>query len=127
MTPGRGDGRRTSDHLANERTFLAWIRTSISVTGLGFVVARFSVWLRELAVRFGGPVRPAQTGLSLPLGVSMMGLGGILALIAAGRYRATRIAIDQDKSAADSRTIMVVTIMVLAITAGLVAYMLATA
>ena len=30
---------RTSDHLANERTFLAWTRTSIAVLGLGFVVA----------------------------------------------------------------------------------------
>ena len=121
------DGRHTSDHLANERTFLAWIRTSISVTGLGFVVAKFSVWLRELAVRFGGPARPAHTRLSLPLGIAMMALGAALAVIAAWRYRATRIAIDQNQSAADTRTIMLVTIMVLIITASLVAYMLATA
>lgn len=36
------------DHLANERTLLAWIRTSIALIGLGFVVARFGIVLHEL-------------------------------------------------------------------------------
>jgi putative membrane protein len=34
---------RASEYLANERTFLAWIRTSIAVVSLGFVLARFGV------------------------------------------------------------------------------------
>ena len=38
-----------TEYLANERTFLAWIRTSIAVISLGFVIAKFSVWLNELA------------------------------------------------------------------------------
>ena len=46
--PGEG---RVSDYLANERTFLAWIRTSIAVMSLGFVVAKFSLWLRLLGAR----------------------------------------------------------------------------
>jgi inner membrane protein YidH len=37
--------------LVNERTFLAWLRKSIAVMSLGFVVARFGLWLRELALR----------------------------------------------------------------------------
>src|ERR687886_1234399 len=38
---------RSIQFLANERTFLAWLRTSIAIIGLGFVVARFSLFLRE--------------------------------------------------------------------------------
>src|ERR671933_327093 len=38
---------RSTQFLANERTFLAWLRTSIAIIGLGFVVARFSLFLRE--------------------------------------------------------------------------------
>jgi putative membrane protein len=38
---------KASDHLANERTFLAWIRTSISIIVFGFVVAKFGITLRE--------------------------------------------------------------------------------
>src|SRR5260370_7300422 len=36
-----------SDHLANERTVLAWIRTSISVIALGVAINRFSLFLME--------------------------------------------------------------------------------
>jgi putative membrane protein len=32
------------DYLAEERTFLAWIRTGISLMGFGFVVARFGIF-----------------------------------------------------------------------------------
>jgi hypothetical protein len=38
---------RVADHLANERTFLAWIRTSIGIMGFGFVVVKFSRFLRQ--------------------------------------------------------------------------------
>lgn len=34
-----------SDHAANERTFLAWVRTSIAVTAFGFLVERFDLFL----------------------------------------------------------------------------------
>jgi uncharacterized membrane protein YidH (DUF202 family) len=47
--------------LANDRTLLAWVRTAIALAGLGFVVARFGLFLRELS---GGPRWPALvTGL----------------------------------------------------------------
>lgn len=35
-------------YLAAERTFLAWIRTGLSLMGFGFVVARFGLFLREI-------------------------------------------------------------------------------
>lgn len=37
-----------SDHLANERTLLAWIRTSIAVIALGIAINRFSLFLMEM-------------------------------------------------------------------------------
>ncbi len=37
-----------NDHLAAERTFLAWIRTGLALTGFGFVLARLSLILQEL-------------------------------------------------------------------------------
>ena len=36
------------DYLAEERTFLAWIRTGITLMGLGFVVARFGIFLEQI-------------------------------------------------------------------------------
>jgi putative membrane protein len=37
------------DHSANERTFLAWVRTGIAIIAFGFVVERFNVFLVTLA------------------------------------------------------------------------------
>jgi hypothetical protein len=41
--------KRYSDHAANERTFLAWVRTAIAMMGFGFVIERFDLFLRYAA------------------------------------------------------------------------------
>jgi putative membrane protein len=38
-----------SDHAANERTFLAWIRTGIATIAFGFVVEKFNLFILTLA------------------------------------------------------------------------------
>jgi len=123
----RGRDRYTSDHLANERTFLAWIRTSIAVIGLGFVVAKFTVWLRELSARLDQPTQARHSSLSMPLGIALMVLGGILALTAAWRYRTVKAAILKGQSAAAERTTITVSIIVACIAAALIAYMIVSA
>jgi putative membrane protein len=40
---------RYSDHAANERTFLAWVRTGIAVIAFGFVVEKFNLFVKTLA------------------------------------------------------------------------------
>jgi uncharacterized protein (DUF302 family)/uncharacterized membrane protein YidH (DUF202 family) len=63
-----------SDYLAAERTFLAWIRTGVALMGLGFVVARFGLFLQMLQK---GPSSPtlAPYGLSFWLGTGFITLG----------------------------------------------------
>ncbi|BAW96802.1 hypothetical protein NIES970_17430 [[Synechococcus] sp. NIES-970] len=39
---------RQREHQANERTFLAWLRTSIALIGFGFAIARFGFFIRQL-------------------------------------------------------------------------------
>ena len=78
---------KASDHLANERTFLAWIRTSISVTVFGFVVAKFGITLRELLLARGSTIR--ESGVSLMIGLGFMAMGIFMALAAWFRYQAT--------------------------------------
>jgi len=38
------------DHAANERTYLAWIRTAIALMAFGFVIEKFDLFLRYLAI-----------------------------------------------------------------------------
>ncbi len=41
--------KRYSDHAANERTFLAWVRTAIAVMAFGFLIERFDLFLKFAA------------------------------------------------------------------------------
>jgi putative membrane protein len=46
--------RNFSDHAANERTFLAWVRTAIAVMAFGFLVAKFNLFLKIAAQSLAG-------------------------------------------------------------------------
>jgi putative membrane protein len=43
-----------SDHAANERTFLAWVRTAIAVMAFGFLIERFDLFLQVAAPSLAG-------------------------------------------------------------------------
>ena len=73
--------------LAAERTFLAWVRTSIAVASLGFVVAKFGIWLREFAAQLNPQIHMQSTAFSLPIGIGMMLFGGALTLCAAWHFK----------------------------------------
>ena len=68
------DARDPRVYLAAERTFLAWIRTGLALMGFGFVVARFGLFLRELAGA-SGQSAVAASGFSLPLGTALVLIG----------------------------------------------------
>jgi putative membrane protein len=86
---------RAADHLANERTFLAWIRTSISIIVFGFVVAKFGITLREFLRMQGNSAR--DSGMSLAIGVGFMAMGIFMALVSLVRYRATMNRLNADE------------------------------
>jgi putative membrane protein len=48
MPPKNTDPNRQRDHQANERTFLAWLRTSLALIGFGFAIARFGLFTRQI-------------------------------------------------------------------------------
>ncbi|GAB3890717.1 DUF202 domain-containing protein [Larkinella knui] len=77
-----------ADYLANERTFLAWIRTSIALMGFGFVIVKFALFIRQLSSALGETTALPSKGYSAFIGVSMVALGALMALLAFFRYRA---------------------------------------
>jgi len=104
--PVRVKNRRV--HFANERTFLAWIRTSIGIMAFGFVVEKFALFLKQAAYYLGavglrgagphqgGPAGPPSPGYSSVLGIMLVGLGALMALLAFVRYKRVEKQIDED-------------------------------
>ena len=75
-------------HQANERTLLAWIRTALSMMGFGFVVARFGLFLRELAAAHDTTVAPPGAHWSLWTGLALAFLGVLTVAGGLLRFRA---------------------------------------
>ena len=75
-------------YFAAERTFLAWIRTGLGLMGVGFAVARFGLFLRELqASQSHGPAH--ATGMSVYSGVALVTLGVVVNLAAVAQHLRT--------------------------------------
>ena len=87
------DSNRARDHLANERTFLAWVRTSVAIVVFGFAIGRFAIAMRQLAA-FQGHVSKT-TGLSVWMGMSSIVAGVVMVVAGLLRYRKTRAQLDQ--------------------------------
>jgi putative membrane protein len=75
-----------ADYLANERTFLAWIRTSIAIMGFGFVIVKFAVFIRQVALMMGSPVETPQNRHSAIVGIVMVVVGALMATFSYLRY-----------------------------------------
>ncbi|MGQ9756232.1 MAG: YidH family protein [Desulfotomaculales bacterium] len=82
--PGRG---RIREHLANERTFLAWVRTGIAILALGFVFERFSVFVDLIKrARTTDRVAPDLTRI---VGLGLIVLAALIIFLAASRFKIT--------------------------------------
>ena len=79
---GSGDPRT---YFAAERTLLAWVRTGLAMMGFGFVVARFGLFLRELA-SVEGTQSPSTLGVSLWVGTTLVLLGVVANVFAAAKH-----------------------------------------
>ena len=121
------DHHKCTEHLAVERTFLAWVRTGIAIISLGFVVAKFGIWLRELAARIDPTLHVHSTGMSLPMGIGMMGFGAILTVLAAWHCHAVHQAIDRGEVQVNRRLIVAVTVAVAVLAVLMIVSLLLTA
>src|SRR5215813_9614143 len=83
---------RARDHLANERTFLAWVRTAVATIVFGFAIGRFAIALEEF-FRFEGKTSNTP-GFSAWLGIASIAFGVLLIFTGLVRYRRTREQID---------------------------------
>jgi len=93
---------RYNDHAANERTFLAWVRTAIAVMAFGFLVEKFDLFL-EIAGRSLAGRSPSIGGQLVGniAGLLLIVLGGTMLVLAIVRFRRTARNIDSNETRPD--------------------------
>jgi putative membrane protein len=89
------NSNRARDHLANERTFLAWVRTSVAIVVFGFAIGRFAVAMRQLTAFQGHAAR--ATGFSVWMGAISILAGVVMAVAGLLRYRRVRAQLDEGR------------------------------
>lgn len=90
------------DHAANERTFLAWVRTGIAVIALGFVIEKFNLFVLTLARTAGLGNRVQLQRLAGSLGryegLAFIAGGIALIVLATLRFARTTVLIDDART-----------------------------
>ena len=121
-----GSPSRVSDHLANERTYLAWLRTGIAIIALGFVVAKFGLIVKELSGGAASSLPETSFHFSSIIGIALVIAGGMLDILALRRFKLNQDRIRMAKFEPSSGTEMVISGSIFVIAILLVLYLLLT-
>ena len=123
---------RLRDYMANERTFLAWMRTSIGIMAFGFVVEKFALFVRQISFfllsRSNAP-QSLHTLADLPgsssiLGIFLVGLGALIGFLAFIKYKRVEKQIGEGKYQQSLILEVMLTLAVLAIGISLIIYLI---
>ncbi len=110
-------------HMANERTFLAWIRTSIGIMAFGFVVEKFALFLKQLSYFLGRETVAPSGGYSSFFGIFLVMLGTLMGVLSFIRYKKVEKQIDDDAYRPSRILDVLLTLSVLAIGVFLAIYL----
>ena len=83
-----------SDHAANERTYLAWVRTAIAVMAFGFLIERFDLFLASLSHLVGKAVAGAHLRGAEWAGLLLIVFGALIIVLATLRFLRCRRSIE---------------------------------
>jgi putative membrane protein len=90
-------GASPTDSLANERTFLAWIRTAIAIMAFGFVAVKFSLFINQIALLAGGDTVLPDAGYSYGVGIALIVIALTISILAFLRYKQVENQLEEKK------------------------------
>ena len=118
------ESKNITNHLANERTFLAWIRTGIGIMAFGFVVVKFSLFVKQLSLLLGKENIIHQKGYSAVMGIILVAVGSTTSILAYIRYKATEKQINNNEYTNSSLLISLLTTFIFLISSLLIVYLI---
>ena len=108
-----------TDHAANERTFLAWVRTAIAVMAFGFLIERFDIFLAFMASGQSRPLMLHGQKFANEAGLAFILLGVAMIIIAAVRFFRIAKKIDKEEAVPSSGSLFDLALAALLVLLGL--------
>jgi len=116
--------QNVSDHLANERTFLAWIRTSIGIMAFGFVVVKFSLFVKQVSLILGKEKVVSAKGYSAVVGIVLVAVGAVTSITSYIRYKFTEKQLKEGNYQNSSLLITILTAFIFLVSVFLIVYLI---
>ena len=116
--------QNVSDHLANERTFLAWIRTSIGIMAFGFVVVKFSLFVKQVSLILGKEKVVSAKGYSAVVGIVLVAVGAVTSNTSYIRYKFTEKQLKEGNYQNSSLLITILTAFIFLVSVFLIVYLI---
>ena len=112
------------EHLANERTFLAWMRTSIGIMAFGFVVVKFALFVKQISMMLGKENLIHSTGYSGIVGIILVSVGTVTAILSFIKYKRTEKQLNEGNYKYSSLLITLLTVFIFLISLFLIVYLI---
>lgn len=89
------------DHMANERTFLAWVRTNVGIIAFGFVIEKFGLFIKQMGIVLGRAnleITSPSHGYSATIGIFLICFGVLMNIFAYMNFKYTEKKIEERSS-----------------------------
>ncbi|WP_035659047.1 YidH family protein [Flavobacterium seoulense] len=116
-----------NEHLANERTFLSWIRTGIGIMVFGFVLVKFSLVVNKLPASFFQDANIPKNGFTIFIGIALVITGALMIFLSYWKYRQTYKLLQQGKYLYSTLMLTVLTVVIFIMSIIIIAYLIMAA
>ena len=118
--------KRYTDHSANERTYLAWIRTAISIMAFGFLIEKFDLFISYLNQELGNQNQLQSSSSAEVAGLLFFIVGILIVITATVRFFTYKKLIESDESISYNvkKTNILLSTLVILITVFLISYLM---
>ncbi|OXA76547.1 putative membrane protein [Flavobacterium aquidurense] len=116
-----------SEHMANERTFLAWVRTGIGIMVFGFVIVKFSLFVNQLPASFFQKANVTRNSFTNFMGIGFVLTGTLVILLSYFKYKKTYKQLQKGEYFYSTGLLTALTVIISLMSIFLIGYLIMTA
>ena len=116
-----------NEHMANERTFLSWIRTGIGIMVFGFVLVKFSLVVNKLPAEFFQDANIPKNGFTIFIGIALVITGALMIFLSYWKYRHTYKLLQQGQYLYSTLLLTALTVVIFIMSIIIIAYLIMAA